>query len=118
MKTFEVATRTLVGAQEVLVLALSGYLDAHTVADFDKRTEEIIASGTSKLVLDLSGLNYISSAGIGALMGLSQRLKKLGGDLVLLQPTPKVHKILDLLGFSRIFHLSASEDDARAVFQG
>lgn len=118
MKTFEVATRPLRGADEVLVIALSGYLDAHTVADFDKRTEEIMAAGTHRIVLDLSQLNYISSAGIGALMGLSQRLKKRGGDLVLLQPTAKVHKILDLLGFSRIFHLSPDEDDARAVFQG
>ena len=65
MKSFEVATRALGGAEGVKVIALSGYLDAHTVGDFDKHTDELIAAGTSKLVLDLQGLNYISSAGIG-----------------------------------------------------
>ncbi len=118
MKTLEVATRALNNVEGALILALSGYLDAHTVADFDRNTDEVIASGTSRLVLDLQGLNYISSAGIGALMSLSQRLKKSGGDLVLLQPTDKVYKILDLLGFTKIFHLSASEDEARTLFQG
>jgi len=118
MKTFEVADRTLTDAEDVKVIALSGYLDAHTVAEFDRHTESLIQGGAKHIVLDLQSLNYISSAGIGALMGLSQRLKKEGGDLVLLQPTPKVFKILDLLGFTRIFHLCNSEEEARSVFQG
>ncbi|NUP90830.1 MAG: STAS domain-containing protein [Candidatus Sumerlaeia bacterium] len=117
MKTFEVENRALDSAAGVVVVGLSGYLDAHTVADFDKHTDDLLGAGTNKIVLDLQGLSYISSAGIGALMGLSQRLKKHGGDLVLLQPTAKVYKILDLLGFTRIFHLCTSEDEARAVFQ-
>jgi anti-anti-sigma factor len=116
MKTFEVENRALETVEGGVVVTLSGYLDAHTVADFDRHTDDLIAQSTSRIVLDLQGLSYISSAGIGALMGLSQRLKKHGGDLVLLQPTPKVYKILDLLGFTRIFHLCNSEEEARAVF--
>ena len=117
MKTFEVETRSLDSAPDVSVVSLNGYLDAHTVADFDRCTEEIIGGGITKIILDLQGLSYISSAGIGALMGLSQRLKKSDGDLVLLQPTPKVFKILDLLGFTRIFHLCNSEEEASEIFQ-
>lgn len=113
MKTFEVAAHALEGVEGAVVLSLTGYLDAHTVADFDKHTEEVMAEGVSKLVIDLRGLNYISSAGIGALMGLSQRLKRHSGDLVLMQPTEKVYKILDLLGFTRIFQMSGSEEEAR-----
>ena len=117
MKTFEIENRSPEAAADVTVIALSGYLDAHTVADFDRHVDEIIGAGTVKIVLDLQGLSYISSAGIGALMGLSQRLKKSDGDLVLLQPTSKVFKILDLLGFTRIFTLCDSEDEACAAFQ-
>jgi anti-anti-sigma regulatory factor len=50
-------------------------------------------------------------------MGLSQRLKKDGGELVLLQPTQKVFKILDLLGFTRIFHLCDSEEEAEQILR-
>jgi anti-anti-sigma factor len=118
MKSLEVAQRPLDQVQDASVLSLTGYLDAHTVAEFDKRADEVISAGSTRLVLDMQDLNYISSAGIGALMSLSQRLRKDGGDLVLLQPTAKVHKILDLLGFTKIFHLSNSEEEARALFQG
>lgn len=117
MKTLEVVSRPLEDAGDITVLALTGYLDAHTVSDFDRSAEEAMDKGNSRIVLDLQGLNYISSAGIGALMSLSQRLKKRDGDLVLLQPTAKVYKILDLLGFTKIFHLSSSEEEARAAFQ-
>ncbi len=117
MKTFEVAVRPMEGLESAAMVSLNGYLDAHTVAEFDRCTEALIGEGTSKLILDLQGLSYISSAGIGALMSLSQRLRKDGGDLVLLQPTPKVLKILDLLGFTRIFQLSETEDEARAALQ-
>ena len=117
MKTFEVDIRSLDSSPDVRVIALNGYLDAHTVADFDRCTDELIAAGTVKIILDLQGLSYISSAGIGALMGLSQRLKKDGGELVLLQPTQKVFKILDLLGFTRIFHLCDSEEEAEPILR-
>jgi anti-sigma B factor antagonist len=69
------------------------------------------------MVIDLKGLNYISSAGIGALMALTQQLRRESGDIVLLQPNEKVFKILDLLGFTKIFNVAHSENEIENYFQ-
>jgi anti-anti-sigma factor len=48
----------------------------------------------------MSGLNYSSSTGIGALITSTQRLRRIGVDLVLLDTPPHIRHIVDLLGFS------------------
>lgn len=102
------------GPPGVVEVHLSGFLDAHTVDSFEKAMEDLLDRQYSKVIMDLSALNYISSAGIGALMVLLQQLRRRQGDLVILQPSPKVYKVLDLLGFTRIFHIT---DDRQAAVQ-
>lgn len=83
---------------------------------FDKDLERYLDEGRHRVVLDIGELSYISSAGIGAMMGLAQRLRKKGGILVLLRPSEKVFKILDTLGFTKIFQITNDADEAlRAV---
>ena len=81
--------------------------------EFEKAVNAAIDGGVRQVVLDISGLSYISSAGIGAMMGLTRKLSQGGGDMVLLSPTPKVLAILEGLGFTKIFKIASSEDDAR-----
>jgi len=102
------------GGGETLVVEVAGFLDAHTVVEFERRMNELIGNGARRIVLDLSKLNYISSAGIGVIMSLVQRLRHDSGDVVLMRPTQKVYKILELLGFTRIFRITASEQEAMA----
>jgi anti-anti-sigma factor len=100
----------------VALIRLAGFLDAHTVSMFDKDLERYLDEGRHRVVLDIGELSYISSAGIGAMMGLAQRLRKKGGILVLLRPSEKVFKILDTLGFTKIFQITNDADEAlRAV---
>ena len=117
MKTFDL--NILVGTKENIfsIIELSGYLDAHTVNMFENRLSEILETGEMNVVLDLQGLNYISSAGIGALMTLTQQIRKKQGDLVLLRPNKKVYKILDLLGFTKIFNVALDENEIKEFFQ-
>lgn len=117
MKTFDL--NILLGTKEKIfsIIELSGYLDAHTVNMFENRLGEILEAGEKHVVLDLRGLNYISSAGIGALMSLTQQLRKNRGDLVLLRPNKKVYKILDLLGFTRIFNVALNEKEIEEFFK-
>ena len=94
------------------VVRIDGFLDAHTVGEFESQINQLMAQGTRKIVIDLAGLSYISSAGIGAMMGLTQRLRAAAGDIVLLKPSQKVFRILKILGFTEIFKIADSEDKA------
>lgn len=91
---------------------LRGYIDAHTVIEFEKAVNSAMDTGIKRIVLDISGLSYISSAGIGAMMGLARKLSQSGGDLVLLNPTQKVFTILEGLGFTKIFKIASDEAEA------
>ncbi|HOE96327.1 MAG TPA: STAS domain-containing protein [Candidatus Sumerlaeota bacterium] len=101
------------GPPGIVEVRVSGFLDAHTVDVFEKSMEETIAQGYNRVIMNLGALNYISSAGIGALMVLLQQLRRRQGEMVILQPSAKVFKILDLLGFTKIFSIADSPEAAR-----
>lgn len=92
-------------AAPFLEVRITGYLDAHTVDTFEHAVEEMLALPYHKIILDLGELLYISSAGIGALMVFLQQLRRREGDIAIVQPSPKVYKVFDLLGFTRIFKI-------------
>jgi anti-sigma B factor antagonist len=100
------------GPPQVVDVKVIGFLDAHTVITFEKTMEELVERKYNKVIVDLSTLHYISSAGIGALMVLLQQLRRRQGDMIILQPSPKVFKILDLLGFTKIFRIAQDRQAA------
>jgi anti-anti-sigma factor len=118
MKAFSFVSRERDGKPACSVFELRGYIDAHTVIEFEKAVNGAIEQGARAIVLDISGLSYISSAGIGAMMGLARKLSQNGGDLVLLNPTQKVFAILEGLGFTKIFKIAASETEAVEKLRG
>jgi len=93
-----------------------GCLDSHTVVGFEKSVHKLVDEGVARIVMDLSQLSYISSAGISALMGLTHRLRKSGGELVLLKPTDKVYRVFRTLGFTNIFRIVEDQSEAEAIF--
>lgn len=113
MKAFSFASREAGNDPTCVIYDLRGYIDAHTVIEFERAIHTAIEAGLKFIILDISGLSYISSAGIGAMMGLSRKLTQSGGELVLMNPSPKVFAILDGLGFTRIFKFA--DDEASAV---
>jgi anti-sigma B factor antagonist len=114
VKPFELTIGKTLGEGECVVLQIAGFLDAHTVVGFEKQMDSLLEGGAVRIVLDLEKLSYISSAGIGAMMGLAQRLRRKDGDMILLRPSTKVFRILELLGFAEMFKIAQSEDDAMA----
>ena len=115
MKPFEVVEAESAGNKNCVALALRGYLDAHTVNEFETFMDRSIEKGGLRYVMDIRDLNYISSAGIGAIMGLTQRLRRADGEVVLLCPSDKVFKVLDKLGFTKIFRVAYSREEAERL---
>jgi len=99
-------------------LELHGCLDSHTVVPFERSLQGVLESQAERdhcpcMILDLSRLTYISSAGISALMGLTRRLRERDSELFLLKPTEKVYRVFRTLGFTNIFKIINDETEAK-----
>lgn len=78
---------------------VEGRLDAETYAQFDAALHDIVplVDNGGALVLDLSGLEYISSAGLRSLAVLRKRMHDRDGRTLLLNPQPQVRKVFDIV---------------------
>lgn len=99
---FAIAKSTLDGLS---VLALDGYLDAHTAPQFEKAVEEEYSAGRVRIVVDCAKLTYISSAGLGVFMSFVEEIREAGGDIKICGLTPKVLQVFEILGFPDIFDI-------------
>lgn len=99
-----------------LAIHLSGYIDAYNHHFFQKQAARAIDAGFTRLILDMSGISFIGSTGVGGLVNLMKTLRTNAGDLVLQHVQAKVYEVFQLLGFSRFFAVSNGLDESLAVF--
>jgi anti-sigma B factor antagonist len=90
---------------DVSVLALDGYLDAHTAPQFEKVMQEEYDAGRVRILVDCAGLTYISSAGLGVFMSFVEDVREAGGDIKLCGMTPAVYQVFEILGFPELFQI-------------
>lgn len=102
----------------VCVLTLGGFLDAHTFEELDEAIGELFDDGVFKIIADLAGVEYISSAGAGVFIGSLATAQESGGDILLVNPTPNVQEVFDLLGLTQIFRIVPDEATAMAEMGG
>ena len=87
-----------------------GELDAFTVGQFRETLTEL--GGSRRLIIDLSGVPFLDSAGLGALIGGVRRAREAGGDVAVYGARPAVARLLHTTGFDRVASVSESENDA------
>lgn len=85
----------------VCVISPSGDIDAHTSPAFREVIDKNIEKGNLLIVFDFSGLNYISSAGIGILNATLNTLKAKKGKMVIAAPAPLVLDTLEVMYFTK-----------------
>ncbi|MBN2365217.1 MAG: STAS domain-containing protein [Calditrichaeota bacterium] len=113
MEKFEVFRKDL---DSVAVLNIQGFLDAHTAPEFETELQKIIGEKKFNIIVNLDGLQYISSAGLGVFMGVIEDIRKNGGDLKICCAAPKVYKVFDLLGFPSLYEFYDTEEAAVKKF--
>jgi anti-anti-sigma factor len=86
----------------VQVIELAGRLDHSSAAEFDAA---VAAAPGNRVVLDLSKLEYISSAGLRSVLGALKRLGANGGMLALAAPIPSVVEVFEISGFITLVKL-------------
>ena len=95
-----------------VVLGLQGRVDHTTIQTVEQKMLKVVSEGHRYLVVDLAGLDYISSAGLRVLLTTAKKLKASGGKIVLCSVKQYVKEILDISGFSTIFPVCASRAEA------
>jgi anti-sigma B factor antagonist len=102
---------------DVSVVDLSGKI---TIGEGDvalrEAVEGLLKEGKSKLVLNLSRISYMDSAGIGELVACYKRSRDKGGQLKLLNPSGKVYDLLQLTKLEEIFETYRDEGEAIQSF--
>lgn len=97
-------------------LKLTGRLDAHHSAPVQHETEALLASGTTHLLFDLGGVDYISSAGLRVFMRAQKMLAPRQGKVGLVNPQPYCRNVLEIAGFANAFPVFATLAEAEAAW--
>lgn len=96
----------------IVAITVRGFLDAHTFEELDKTLNDVFESGVYRLLIDLSGLDYISSAGAGVFIGAIGTAQENDGNIILMKPGANVKEVFDLLGLSQIFTFKDTREEA------
>jgi anti-anti-sigma factor len=104
--------------KDVWVIELEGALDSVSAADFRSYFQDKINSGYRAFALDCLCLEYISSAGIGAIIDLRAQLEAKGGKLVLFQLATETRQLLRFLKLEEKLTIVSDYDEAIAALTG
>lgn len=96
----------------VLIVRIRGRLDAVSSPNAEKKICDSIENGQSVILLDMSGVTYLSSAGLRMLLSMTKKLRSLPGRLAVCSTTPNVMDVLKISGFDHVLELFKSEDEA------
>ncbi|MFW5500197.1 MULTISPECIES: STAS domain-containing protein [unclassified Maridesulfovibrio] len=92
----------------VLIIAINGRLDALTSSKLESKMCEFISSGENKIVIDLGELEYISSAGLRAILFCAKKLKATEGDIAFANITGMISEVFEISGFGTMFNIYSS----------
>jgi anti-sigma B factor antagonist len=98
--------------ENVSIIELNGYLDAHTAPQLESAFSDLIDKKRFKIVANFEKLKYISSAGLGVFMAFIEIIRSQNGDIKLTAMVPSVYNIFDLLGFPLLYEFFNSEKEA------
>jgi len=99
-------------AGDVVVAKLAGRLDSSSAPTAEEELTRLIGSGAPRLAIDLSNLEYISSAGLRVLLLIARKVQQAHGRLALCGLSPGVRDVFSISGFDTIFTI---KDDRRSA---
>ena len=94
------------------VLAVSGEVDVATVPKMREQLHGLVARGDKRIVVDLDAVDFLDSTGLGVLVGALKRVRSSGGDLQLVCTQPRIRKVFEVTGLTKVFAIHATVDEA------
>lgn len=98
--------------QGVLLVRLSGRLDAAAAPSLTTRLAGALSQGKTRLALDLAAVSFMDSTGLGALVSALKAARRAEGDLRLIAPSQQVRKLLRLTTLDRVFFVADAPETA------
>jgi anti-anti-sigma factor len=125
-EAFDIASNTLREAwlldQElnaergIVILKPKGSLDARTFSVLEQAIAELFGQGRYRIIVDMTHVEYISSAGAGVFIGAVNEAQSHGGNVVLVSPAASVREVFDLLGLGHLFRICNDLPTAYTLF--
>jgi len=101
----------------VSLLDVTGRLTSFEIGALREAVTRLLQEGRKKVVLNLAGLQYLDSSGIGELAKVYVSVVKTGGQLRVIGLSPKVEEVLKITQLYRVFPEFSSEEEALGSFQ-
>jgi stage II sporulation protein AA (anti-sigma F factor antagonist) len=101
--------------QGVLIVRVEGELDMHSANEFRQTIDNALDNNEAKhILLNLEGVDFIDSSGLGVILGRYKRVSLLQGQMLAAHIQPQVAKIFDLAGLLKIIKVYNNESEALA----
>ncbi len=102
--------------KRVQLFEIIGRIDSTNATEMGAALDKAVNDGKSNLVLDLGGVEYMSSAGLREMVRILKRVKRSGGDLRIANPSERVKEVLELAGLDTIFEIYPTQVEAVGSF--
>jgi anti-anti-sigma factor len=103
-------------AGPITIITITGSIDAMTYNQVISAVSQQVASGQVRILIDLGGVDFMSSAGLRAMLAGMQETREMGGDLRLSGAQPGIERVLKLSGFDSLLKSYPDLDQALADF--
>jgi len=97
---------------DVTIVDIAGRFDASSASSVKAELQDLISQGHTRLLLNLSGMTFIDSSGLGALVSCLRKAAAGGGDLRLADVPAFCRSIFELTRLTRVFDIGQSEQEA------
>ncbi len=101
---------------DISVISVGGFIDTTTSGELEESLKRLLKQGQFNIVVDLGGVNYISSAGWGIFISEIKEIRQNGGDLKLAAMIGDVYEVFELLEFQTILEAFDSVQEAVESF--
>lgn len=102
--------------EDIVILKIKGKLDSALSCSLEKRVFSLINEGNSKLILDLSDINYINSSGLRMLLSIKKQIKTVSGKFIVCSLSSEVMEIMKICGFDHVLDLASNQEEAMRQF--
>jgi anti-sigma B factor antagonist len=94
------------------VVDVKGEIDVYTAPKLREKLIELVSEGSYDVVVNLEGVDFLDSTGLGVLVGALKRVKAHDGSLSLVCTQDKILKIFKITGLTKVFPIHSSVDEA------
>lgn len=101
---------------DVAIVEIKGRLDVTTASDLEQVFTKLLSENQNKVLVECRELEYISSAGLRVLLNAAKQYNKVSGQIVLAGLSQNVKQVFEISGFTSIFPIYATRDEALKAF--